>query len=56
MVKIQVQTNKVALEVAHQHNILAHWENDPCTMAMVFPNFISSDHTPPKAIDKATTL
>ena len=33
--QIQVQANKVALEVAHLQELLNHWGNAPCTIARV---------------------
>ena len=38
MMQIQVQIDKVMLEVAHLQELLAHWGNAPCT----------GDHTPPR--------
>ena len=40
MLQIQVQIGKVALEVAHLQELLAHWGNAPCTVACVLlPHF-----------------
>lgn len=38
VMQIQVQANKVALEVAHLQELLNHWDNDPCTIARVPPD------------------
>ena len=38
MMQIQVQENKVALEVAHLQELLNHWGNAPCTIARVPPD------------------
>lgn len=36
--QIQVQANKVALEVTHLQELLNHWGNAPCTIARVPPD------------------
>ena len=47
MMQIQVQSNKVALKVAHLQELLNHWGNAPCTVARVPPDN-SVDTTTPK--------
>lgn len=45
--EIQIQANKVALEVAHLQELLNHWGNAPCTVARVPPDILAY-HTLPR--------
>ena len=46
IMQIQVQANKVALEVAHLQELLNHWGNAPCTVARI-PLDASADTSTP---------
>ena len=46
IMQIQVQANKVALEVAHLQELLNHWGNAPCTVARVPPDASAETSTP----------
>lgn len=46
MMQIQVQANKVALEVAHLQELLNHWGNAPCTISRVPPDASVDTSTP----------
>ena len=48
MMQIQVQTDKVALEVAHLQELLAHWGNAPCMVSYVLLDSAFGNHTPPR--------
>ena len=44
--QIQVQANKVTLEVAHLQELLNHWGNAPCTVARVPPDVSAKTSMP----------
>ena len=54
IMQIQVQANKVALEVFHLQELLNHWGNAPCTVARVPPDG-STDTLMPKGYHQSYT-
>lgn len=48
LMQIQVQDDKVALEVGHLQELQQHWGNAPCTVTTVPPDSVSADRTLPR--------